>query len=267
MKIKILLAPAMIVITIALCIWVVYPAYMNDIDGVREKHRKLKEQMRLSDNLDNQIGNVSELSASLKANASQNTALFDYIPENKEEEKIIESLNSLAKDSGLSVLNISVFDLKGEETGLNNVAPAEPTGAILPGIVPNVPAQPLATTKITPRKIKVDLAVFGDYGGIKILVEKIQKMNRFNKFSALEVKTLLKEDQSVSESLSAKMTLEFNYLKTLTGLTDGDIDNPIFSIGIFNRQTIDEINKRKNIEVKDVLPGQKGTANPFLIIK
>ena len=249
MKIKILLAPAIIVIIIVLCIWVVYPAYTNGTSGVKEKYQKLKEQTRLSNNLDSQVNNVSKLSANLKSNALQNRVIFDYISKDKGEEKIIESLNLLAKDSGLSVLNISVFELKNE---------------VDPNLSSGVAEIPVATT---PKKIKVDFVVFGDYGGVKVLMEKIQKMNRFNKFSALEIKTLLKEDQTISESLSVKITLELNYLKELADLTEGDIDNPIFSAGVFNTRIIDEISKSKSIEVKDVLPGQKGTANPFLMLK
>jgi Tfp pilus assembly protein PilO len=266
MKIKILLAPAIIVITIVLCIWMVYPAYTDGVNGVKEKYQKLKEQTRLSDNLDKQIGNVGKLSASLKANTSRNSVVFGYIPQDKEEEKIIESLNLLAKDSGLSVLNISVFEMKNEvDPNLNIATPA--VAPALSGATSDAFTQPIAATIVTPRKIKTDLVVLGDYGGVKVLVEKIQKMNRFNKFSALEIRTLLKEDQTVSESLSVKMTLEFNYLKELDKLAEQDIDNPIFSTGAFDMQVIDNISKNKSIEVKNVLPGQKGTANPFLMIK
>jgi hypothetical protein len=254
---------------IVLSVWFVYPAYTNGSDGVKEKKQKLNEQIRLSDNLDNQISNIGKLAAYLKANTDQNAVVFDYIPKNKEEEKLIENLSLLAKDSGLSVLNISVFEMKSEEPTpspvLPPVAPAEV--ATPEAASPVVPAQVLATTKIAPKKVRVDFSVFGDYGGIKVLVEKIQKANRFNKFSTLEIKTLLTEEQLVSESLSAKMVLEFNYLKELTSLAEGDIDNPIFSAVAFDRQIMDEIGKKKNIDIRDVLPGQKGTANPFLMLK
>jgi hypothetical protein len=268
MKIKILLAPTIIVLIIILSVWVIYPAYTNGIDGVKEKKQALKEQTRLSGNLDNQIKNVGTLSADLRSNATKNAVIFDYIPRDKNEEKIIGSLDLLAKDSGLSVLNISVFEIKNkEQNSVDAVVPTAPLGAALPGIMPEVATQPLAVTEVVPKKIKVDLFVLGDYGGIKVLLEKIQKMTRFNKFVTLEINTLLKDDQTVSESLSAKITLEFNYLKELANLAPGDIDNQIFSAGAFNKKIIDEIEKSKSIEVKDVLPGQKGTANPFLMIK
>lgn len=268
MKIKILLAPSLIIIIITLLIWVVYPAYTNGFDGVKEKNQKLKEQTLLSSNLDGQISNVGKLAGDLKTNAVEDTAILSYIPNDKQEDKIIENLNQLSKDSALSVLNISVSEVKGIEVAPEIAPPAVPLGAALPGVSPNMlPSVPLATTKADPKKIKVELSVFGDYGGIKILLEKIEKIKMFSKFTNVEIKTLLKEDQTPSDSLSAKITLEFRYLKELTSLAEGDIDNPIFSANMFDRKIEESLKNKKSINVENVIPGQGGIANPFIMAK
>ncbi len=268
MKIKILLAPSLIIITITMLIWLVYPAYTNGIDGVKEKRQKLADQRNLMNRLDSNVGNVEKLTADLGANSIDNAVVFSYLPENKEEEKIIDNLNSLAKDSTLSVLNISVVEPKvldviaTTETGLSAVP--------LPGLNPNANAQtltPAETTKADLRKLSVTLSVIGDYSNIKSLLGKIQRLKRFNKISTLEIKTLLKEDQSISDSLQANATLEFDYLNMPSQLMKGDINNAVFANGVFDKQVMAEIKNSRSINVNNVSPGQKGGNNPFVIAK
>ncbi len=268
MKIKILAAPFLIVIIITIIIWYIYPAYTNGFDGVREKRAKLLIQESLAKNLENTINNAELLKADLVANYLENGAVFSYIPSNKEEEKIIENLNSLSKDSTLSVLNISVSEAKEEAVAaVVEAVTAGLSANPIPGLAPDAPVQAPITPKAESRKLEVKLSVIGDYGNIKILIDKIQKLKRFNALSTLEIKTFSKEDQSISESLQANITLEFNYLKELKRLVDGDINNPVFATGVFNKQVVGKIKSSRSINVNNVSPGQKSGNNPFIIAK
>ncbi len=263
MKIKLLLAPSLIVITITLIIWTVYPAYTNGIDGVKEKYQKLKEQKNMIASMDSRINNAEKLSADLKAGTSDNAVVFDYISRKKEDEKIIDNLDLLARDSSLSVINISVSEEKSEtvsEVESLNISSTVPNL----GINPTVPAQLAVTPKAEPNKVEAEFSVFGSYENIKILTEKIQKLKRFSKISSLEITTQTEENQEASGSLLANMTVEFNYLKELNRLADGDIENSIFSSGVFDKGIIEKIKSNRNISVNNVSPGQKGKANPFL---
>lgn len=267
MKIKILAAPFLIVVIITMIIWYIYPAYSNGFDGVKEKRAKLLIQEDLAKNLENTINNAGLLKADLIANSFDNTAVLSYIPQNKEEEKIIENLNSLAtKESVLSVLNISVSEVKEDVIVAEAVTAGIPANPV-PGLTPDVPVQAPMTPKAEPKKLEVKLSVIGEYGNIKILIDKIQKLKRFNKLAVLEIKTFLKEDQSISESLQANITLEFNYLKELKRLVDGDINNPVFVTGVFNKQVVGKIKSSRSIDVTNVSPGQKSGNNPFFIAK
>jgi hypothetical protein len=268
MKIKILLAPSLIVIIIVLIIWYVYPAYTNGIDGAKEKRQQLAEQKKLVEKLDNSISNAGKLVADLNTNYFENSVVFSYIPGNKEEEKIIENLNLLAKESTLAVLNISISETKEVAVPVVEATPSSLSVNPLSGGASGVsPDQSPMSPKAVPKNLKVDFSVVGDYANIKMLLEKIQKVKRFNKFSALEIKALLKEDQTPSESLQINMTLEFNYLKELKRLLDGDINNPVFSAGSFDKQVIEKIRSSRSIEINNVLPGQKGGSNPFIVAK
>lgn len=267
MKIKILLAPALIVIIITMIIWLVYPAYTNGVDGVSERYQKLKKQESFLAGFDKQYDRIGGLMADLNANAADNAVVFGYIPQDREEEKIIENLNSLAKDSTLSVLNISAVDVKTEITAKDEIVdptPKFPNPALMNGNAPIVASELPVSPKAVAKKMNVSLSVAGDYGNIKNLLEKIQKLKRFNKVSALEIKAALKEDQTPSGALLANATLEFNYLKPQTVVAEGDINNAVFSAETFNRSVIEAIKNSRNINFNSVAPGQKGKSNPFL---
>ncbi|MFA5962299.1 MAG: hypothetical protein WC848_06470 [Parcubacteria group bacterium] len=264
MKIKILLAPSLIVLIIVTIIWYAYPAYTNGVDGVKERSEKLVQQESLMSGLDGRISNANKLVADLDSNSFENSVVFNYVPVNTEEEKIIDNLNSLAKNNALSVLNISVFPEK--ETAV--VVPTIDASATsyLP-VSGNAGAPAPVTPKAVPKNLEVNFSVLGEYENIKSLLGKIQKLKRFDKVSALTIKTLINSDQVVSASLQADITLEFNYLDELKRLADGDIDNDIFVRGAFDKQVIGKIKDSRNIDVNNVLPGERGGNNPFNVAK
>ncbi|MEI6587322.1 MAG: hypothetical protein WCO05_00035 [Candidatus Moraniibacteriota bacterium] len=263
MKIKILLAPGLIVVIVVAIIWYVYPAY-DGVDGVRDRRAKMTSQDVLTAKLDGNISSAEKLGTELRVNATQNAVVFNYIPKGKEEEKIIENLNLQATGSTLAVLEISVSELAdvvaAAEVSTLSIAPpiADPvTGAVV-----------LEAPKVVPKKLKVKYSVVGDYANIKVLIGKIQKLKRFNKFLGLDIKTLMTEGQEISDSLQANMTLEFNYLSEPKRLTDADLSNEIFSAtGGFSSQIIGKIRESRNVEVNNVMPGQKRGNNPFIIAK
>ena len=89
------------------------------------------------------------------------------------EEKIIENLNSLANDSVLAVLNISVIEVKDADVPVevNTISVAPPTQDSGVAVAPVAPV-------VLPKKLKVTISVVGDYTNLKGLLEKIQKLKK-----------------------------------------------------------------------------------------
>jgi Tfp pilus assembly protein PilO len=115
MKLKLLLMPSIIALSIILLIWLVYPAYSNDTDGLKERYNQLGlEKEKLSD-IENKSLNIAKLSSDLSALSEDREFIEKFLPENIKEEEIIDNLNFLANSSGLSVLDISVEKLKKVE--------------------------------------------------------------------------------------------------------------------------------------------------------
>jgi len=254
MKLKILLAPSIIILAVVLLIWVVYPAYTNGTDGVYEKYQALEKQKEMTTNLLARLDNVKKLGSALDNDVDAKNTIFNYIPQNKEDEKVIENLNFLAMKNSLAVLNISLSEPASDLA----LAPA-PVDATAPqtGAVP--------VKKVTPKKLLANFSVFGTYENMRVLLDNLNKMKRFNKISLLEMKSTRKEDQSLSDNLQMNITLEFDYLLNNYVLSDEDINNDVFAGGAFDQKIVDEIVKSKNVDVNNVLPGEIGTNNPFLL--
>lgn len=266
MKIKFIIAPALIVFIIIMLIWYIYPAYTNGVDGVAQKFQKLTRQKELNDKLDKNTNNMKSLIADMETNSSQDAIIFNYIPEDREEEKIIENLNSLAQDSSLSVIKISLSEKK-DATLLPGSVSADQLSAdpLVVPTTPNASAVPInpVTPKAKPNKLEVELIVVGDYGNIKNLLGKIQKLKRFNQLSLLEIEELAIESGEGNGSLQANITLEFDYLGRLKKMASGDVDNEVFSRGTFNRAVAEKIKDNLSIELNNVSLDQRGKSNPF----
>ena len=254
MKLKLLLAPSIIILAVVLLIWVVYPAYTNGTDGVREKYQALEKQKEMTTSLLARLDNVKKLGSALDNDTSAKNTIFNYIPQNKEDEKVIENLNFLAMKNSLAVLNISLSEPVDSLTLV-----ATPVDAMSPQ------AADISAKKVVPKKLMANFSVFGSYENMRVLLDNLSKMKRFNKVSILEMKSTRKEDQSLSENLQMNIGLEFNYLLNNYNLTDEDINNDVFVGGVFDEKIVDEIVKSKNVDVNNVLPGEIGTNNPFLL--
>jgi hypothetical protein len=269
MKIKVLLAPILGVIIVSLLVWWVYPAYTNGIDGVKEKYAELQKQIGITNSLTNRLDNVQKLIVDIDSDTTKRDVIFGYIPQKKEDEKIIENLNSLAEKNGMGVLNISVSEVKNDGVSVSgNVSNISDSSISSPSTtMPEagvVPGQAQVASKVIPSKLAVNFSVFGSYDNIKTLLDNLYKMRMFNKVSTLEMKTLKNEDQSLSSNLQVTMSLEFDYLPDNYKLSDNDIYNPIFSSTKFDKSIADKIISTKNIYVSDVIQGEVGKNNPFL---
>ncbi len=260
MKIKILVAPALGVIIVSLLVWLVYPAYTNGVDGVKEKYAELQKQTEITNGLAGRLDNIQKLIVDINSDATKRDAIFGYIPQNKEDEKIIENLNSLAAENNMAVLNISVSEVKNNGVSVSGNASDTSDPSALPATAVSVKV----ASKVVPSKLLANFSVFGTYDNAKILLDNLYKMRMFNKVATLEMKTLKNEDQSLSSNLQITMSLEFDYLPDNYKLSDNDLSNTVFSSAKFDKSIADKIISTKNIDVNNVVQGEVGKNNPFL---
>jgi Tfp pilus assembly protein PilO len=258
MKIKLLLPPLLIVMCIAIMVWFVYPAYTNGSDGIKEKRQTLAGEKKKMSEAQEKSNNVSLLMAQLENNKVDRDTILTFVPDNPGEEEIIDNLNFIATNEGLSVINLSI----------KSAPAASPTeiGTSEAG-VPITDINPVQASIVKPKEYNVDFSVVGNYEKIKNVFEKIYKLGRFNAAESLNIEqqgTQTGSDKkSVSEdNLVVIAQLKFNALKKSSQTIS--INNPAFAEKSFNLETAQAIRNKKSVEVLKMNIDQAGRSNPFL---
>jgi hypothetical protein len=274
MKLKILITPALIVASIILMIWFVYPAYTNSSDGsgIKEKLGKLKVEEEKISQIDQKMENAKSLSADISKNQEKGIVLFNFISESIKEEEIISALDRLVSSSGLAVTTISVSSPKNEPNAVTETiqTPETTMNSAISGGSGSAGNVPVPIPKPTPRAFEARVTAIGDYLKVKELADRINRLKRYNEFVSIEIKPAELAISSGSGNssvvnpniLQMDATIGFNFLKKSSA--PANIDDPIFSVGSFDMSIIDKIQAEKNIEKVNIEVGQTGKNSPFI---
>lgn len=241
MKLKLIIAPLLVLLIIIMAIWVVAPTYQ---ELQVQKDELATAQQKLAD-IQEKNAQAAKLKKELAGNAIQKDVVFNYLPAAAQEESIIENINSLASGEGLSISNISVTG----DTGKNVPAPVVSDGTDTQAI----PA-------LSENKISFSVGVIGSYEKIKSFLNKLAALKRYNNVSALKISPAV--SGGPANNLQANMTINFAYF--LGNNTAVNINSSIFSEGSFDTAVIEQIKSKLSTEVIPVNIGETGKANPFL---
>jgi len=255
MKLKILLAPILIVLIIIMAVWFVIPGF-QDLNN--KKADLEKANAKLAD-IQNKNSKADRLMQSLDSNNDKLNTLLTYIPNQEKEEEIISNLNSLASAAGLSVFSMSIAPVEIAA----NVPAVDASTAGVPA--DGGEAMSAEAAKPTISNFKVSLGVAGSYENIKSLIIKIASLRRFNNIAGLEISkdTSAKgAGQTSSNDLQANMSLNFNYIARNNSVIN--IDDTVFSGDGFDMSVVDDIQSKMNTIVNGLTVGATGVANPFV---
>jgi hypothetical protein len=255
MKIKLLMAPSIVVIIIVLLIWQIYPAINDPVtrEGILQKSVELKNERKNLETIKGKSEKVHELAAQLNSSAmaSDKALVMDFLPDTIEEYKIIDNLNYLVLKEELQGLIISVSQPAAD---IATAAQVDATGnsgvqAVTPGLK--------ATT------FSVSFSVQGSYEKIKSVFQKIYGLRRFNRIMSFRIEPADSKNGEGSSNLKATSTLEFAYLKESGTFTSAD-DSSLAKTD-FDRKTISDISQKKETPMlRDIQIDQKGRPNPFI---
>ena len=271
---KILIAPLLIITIIVLIIWVIYPMYSTDSavgGGVREKKLVLADEQDKMSKVDGAMKTADALYSEINSTPDDSKVLFAYVSKNREEENLIESVNSLATGNNLFVVNISVLDSKDKVLDQNGsemllMSPQASGDNADPALVQQEMEDKVNSMRINPRNLDVSVSVAGGYQDIKSFINKMNGLKRFNQVSSLLIKKL-NEITSTGESVStnklqADIIFRFNYTKELDKVYNFDVNDPVFASQTIDKTVLDDIRK-KDTDVLKVELKQDGNTNPF----
>jgi len=255
MKAKILLMPLIIVIIVAIFIWLVYPAYSNGTDGVKENYTKLKSEQKKLNELLSKGENVKSISAQISS-LSEKEVLYTFIPTEMKEEDIVNGIISMASNAGVLLFDETITQPSKESKAIEEPVPV-PT--LAPDSVGVVPTPLLPKTQ----KLKTEIKLAGNYEKIKDFLISVGKFNRSNGFEALEISKNTGGAESSDKSiLLVDATINFNVLKKAK-LNETNTNSAVFNNPRLETKIISDIRNRSNVNIFPLNVDQKGKANPF----
>lgn len=256
MKLKLLFVPLIAVLIVYMIILHVIPAYFGaaGISATKEDLQKINAKVA---DIESKRANAAELASALNYNANQQIIIRRYLPEEKRDEEVINSLSSMASDNDVSISSVTV--------GADLIAPA------IDEAVAVAPVKPVAVSANTVtdmvdvpsekllQKFDVKVKTVGSYENIKELILDLTKLERFNEITSLKI-TAVPENE---ELFIADMSIAFNYVRKLTSVFN--VDKKIFADKNFDMNIVADIENTTSAEVSPVTVGDLGRTNPFAL--
>lgn len=234
----------MLACMVYLLIWVAVPAYF-DAGGIEITKVSLQSAETKLVDIDTKIANARSLVEGLNRDFDQQNVLFQYLPEKKQDEQIIASIDAMASREGVFASSFGVEDEK-----------------IVAAVNTDVASDGATVTEPIENSVKnfnVSLIVTGDYEKIKKFIVDLAGFKRFNEMVSLNIE----KSSDANGSLKAAMVLKFNYLVKLD--TISNFDDSVFAKGNFDMGLAEDIKSKANFDISKIEAGSLGRTNPFAL--
>lgn len=278
MRLKTLFFPIMLIISVSIFIGYIWPEIfkLKEANELRlaktEEFQGINVKKAAIDSIGNQI-----------SNSDSQKIVEEYLPGSRVEERIVNGVNYLATDAGVSLVNISLTNEVASTSDGNNstsglAAILNPIGTAN-ATLESAPAPAMATAAQTTtetasskglKTIATNISISGDYGKIKIFFDNLQRMSILNTVKSVvitkqsEEKSSGVENQEASsgDTLLATAVVDFGYMFT-EKLNNQKVDS--FKQYIDN-ETIDVLKGfvSQKGQLVDVSSDAKGKSNPFI---
>jgi len=265
MKLKVLFTPIAFFIAVVIVIWHIWPTAQQII---AQNDELKKNKKNLSSILDKK-NNVEILRGVLDKEKTKENFVLNYLPLSRNDEKVVDAINSVATDSELNLIRFSIIEAKEvlslvqtPDTGLSS----DPT--VTSGTISTDPNVAILTPKPNTKFFTVKVDVSGKYENIKMFLEQTQKMNIFNKISSLSIKKSLSVSSETDQAsvddgiLLANIEFEFGYLPQIH--EENGSSSEIFAKNNIDFSPYSELEGLITKAIPVLNEGEKGKSNPFV---
>jgi Tfp pilus assembly protein PilO len=242
MKLKILIFPLIIVALLYLLIWVIVPQY-GDIAATQKKLDDAKVKLAGVVEKEN---NAASLVQDLNNNSAEQNILVKYLPENKQYEDVVASVNTISGTSGVSIVSMKVDEAK----------PASSTQTVYDKSGNVVPK-----TEDPVKSFIAEIAVKGDYGKIRPFIFSLDTIDRLNEMTALKIEG--SNNTNEPGILTATLRVKFDYFEKAEKITE--IRDEFFAKGKFDMSVASDIRKKATMEIPKLDIGEFGRENLFTL--
>ena len=279
MKLKFLLMPVSVIITLVLAIWYIYPSWFGVEPGsIKNVKSEIKKENDEISNIKRRKGNVDKLTQSLKTNESSELLVEKYYPTYRNDEDVVNNINNVAFAEGVFLLNMGI-EYKSVELNEDPVRmmalPLEKSAISASGADPSIDAieDPTslngAKTKI--KFIEANLGVYGNYDQIKRFMTSLNKVGLLDNIQSFKVYKKDNPDNKVngsevsaSDVLNADIIVGFGYMISPKEEVASLLNKEMFNESEFDFSGIDSKRDILAGSYKSSEIGETGSSNPFL---
>lgn len=272
MHLKFLFFPIVLVVCLSIFIGYIWPEIKIAASLSSENSRNKKE---LQDVADKKVA-IEKIGAQLTGNSDNEVFVKSYLPDNKMEERVIEKINYLAANSGVSLLDISPS--KNNQIAYGNNSKNSSNANL--SMQESFQGANFSQTAISAEDVNFvgfAISVSGEYLKIKEFISQIQRMALFSSIRSFSITNAVEKNSnsntdvagldqssgSANANLSAEINIGFGYLKKpkfdvqkLSGLdteTQQEKDNA----------TVVALNEYVSQKTPDMTYRMEGNVNPF----
>ncbi len=199
MRLKYLFFPVILIIAVAVFFGYINPL-IDTFKSANNDYNASQQQLLVIQTKKNALESLGSTIADGKGDSA---LVYEYLPKDKVEEKIIGEVNYAAANSDVFLNNIGIVDAPVVATvGLDQTPKAKPVEVI--------------------RNIQATIMVEGDYDKLKTFINGIQHIQLYNSIKSLNIATIEKATNNTDPSVVAvssattiavKLIVDFGYLK------------------------------------------------------
>lgn len=286
MKLKILLIPFSVVISLVLIIGYIYPSWFGeDVDSIKSIKKELDKENNELLTVRTKKSNIEKLSQSLIDNADLQSLINRYYPTYRNDEDVVSNINSIAFSEGVFLMDMGI-EYKKIETAddpvrlmaiplqvdvASNPAPLADGSIVNPDLDENGNSlEDLAKARI--KFIEASLEVSGNYEQIKRFTTSLNKVGLLNNIQSFKIykkeeatsANNANEEKTSEDLLHADIVVGFGYLISSDKQISTLLNNNLFTKGEFDFYDIDNKISSLTGNYKQSEIGETGIANPFL---
>ncbi len=264
MSLKILVVPFLIVMMLVLGIGYIQP----DWQLIQEKKSILAIKEKQTADMQTIIGNIETLYNSLASQKESEQFVKRYIPESKDQGRVIDAINFSASQSGLLVESMKVEEPQKSAYVEEPIVSADMVGvsgtSALGGSDPNAAMQSIPAYQAPlPRAYTIEVSTRGTYENIKAFLDRVARMDRFQEFQSFGV---MADEQSATEGDPAAMLIgtvrvKFGYL--LMQPVESALNIPVFQQSKLDFSTVGRALNRATNSIPVLEKPESGRPNPF----
>jgi Tfp pilus assembly protein PilO len=261
MQLKIIIVPTLVILALILAIGFIKPDY----DTLSQKRALLVEKQGEVARIETVKTNIATLTSQLESKSDLEQWSLRYYPEAMDQERIIDSFNFMALQSGLVIKSMEMKEIIVEKKETFDVG--GPLTSI-PGATPD-PDMPLVPSyqPPTPNSYVAQVRAKGSYENLKNFMDRLSRMDRMNTLRLMSIGTDTENKETTEETVAATDqlvgTFEARFDHVQNPQEQNALNIPVFEQATLATDGLEKAKARATSAVPVLNVDQSGRANPF----